>query len=383
MGEEGASDACLVKTHPISLTDDIIAKMRLGELIFADGSGGFLPDIVVSASQNPEEEDQALTAALELFRDFRPKGMTRAPLPARAVPAPENAYPEMTYPPLEYRLLAAFRIWTIINYFFPYKHLMEGEWDSVLREFIPRMEQADSELAYHLAVAEMITHIHDAYGFMDSPILKEHFGPAWPPIRLQMVEDSAMITAILDEEAAKTAGVAYGDIVLQIDGQDISERMAQHARYLAASTPQSLMRRAVNASLTGPEHSVAVLTIRDGDNNVKEVKLTRRAVVTSPLGITSVFSINWRSGEVIKLLSEDIGYADLDRLEVPMVDEMFEQFKNTKAIIFDGRGYPQGTAGAIAPRLTEENRVEAALWHQPVVMMPDGPGGGMGFTRSE
>jgi hypothetical protein len=48
--------------------------------------------------------------------------------------------------------------------------------------------------------------------------------------------------------------------------------MAQHARYLAASTPQSLMRRAVNASLTGPEHSVIVLTIRDRENNVKEEK---------------------------------------------------------------------------------------------------------------
>jgi C-terminal processing protease CtpA/Prc len=369
VAEEGASDACLVKTHPIPLTDEVTAQMRLGELIFADGSGEFLPDIVGPASQNPAEADQALTAALELFRDFKPKEMRRAPLPSRAVPAPENAYPEMAYPSPEYRLLAAFRIWTVINYFFPYKHLMDEEWDSVLREFIPRMEQADSAVAYHLAVAEMITHIDDAHGLIQSPILKEHFGPAWPPIRLQMVEDSAVITTILDEEAAETAGVAYGDIVLQIDGQDISERMAQHARYLPASTPQSLMRRTVNASLTGPEHSEAALTIRDRDNNVQEVKLKRGASVASP------FDINWRSGEVIKLLSEDIGYADLDRLEVPMVDEMFEQFKNTKAIIFDGRGYPKMTAWAIAPRLTEENGVKAALWQQPVVMMPDGASG--------
>jgi C-terminal processing protease CtpA/Prc len=369
MAEGGASDACLVKTHRIPLTDDLIAQMRLGELIFADGTGGFLPDIVVPASQNSEEEDQALTAALELFRDFRPKERTRAPLPARAVPAPENAYPEMTYPSPEYRLLAAFRIWTVINYFFPYKHLMEEEWDSVLREFIPRMEQADSAVAYHLAVAEMITHIDDSHGLMQSPVLKEHFGPAWPPIRLQMVKDSAVITAILDEEAAKTAGVAYGDIVLQIDGQDISERIAQHARYLAASTPQCLMLRAANASLTGPEHSVAVLTIRDRDNNVKEVKLTRGG------GVAFLSRISWRSGEVIKLLSQDIGYADLDRLEVPMVDEMFEQFKNTKAIIFDGRGYPKGTAWAIAPRLAAENGVKAALIQRPVVMMPDGASG--------
>jgi C-terminal processing protease CtpA/Prc len=369
IAEEAASDAALVKTHPIPLTDEVTAQMRLGELIFADGSGGFLPDIVVPASQNPEEEDQALTAALELFRNFRPKEITRAPLPARAVPTPENAYPEMVYPSPEYRLLAVFRIWTVINYFFPYKHLIEEEWDSVLREFIPKMEQADSALAYHLAVAEMITHIHDSHGYVDSPVLEEHFGLALPPILLQMVEDSAVITAILDEEAAKTAGVTCGDIVLQIDGQDINERMAQRARYLAASTPQRLMLRSAFASLYGPKHSVAVLTMCDRDNNVKEVKLTRG------VSLTALYTISWRSGEVIKFLSEDIGYADLDRLEVRMVDEMFEQFKNTKAIIFDGRGYPKSTAWAIAPRLTAENGVKAALYHLPVVMMPDGASG--------
>jgi C-terminal processing protease CtpA/Prc len=369
VAEEGASDACLVKTHSIPLTDGIIAQMRLGELIFADGSGVFLPDIVFPASQNPEQEGQALAAALELFEDFRPKEKIRTPLPARAVPSLENAYPEMTYPALEYRLLAVFRIWTVINYFFPYKHLMDGEWDGVLREFIPRMEQTDSALAYHLALAEMITRIQDSHGFIQSPVLKEHFGPAWPPIRLQIVEDSAVITVILDEEAAITAGVACGDVVLQIDGQDINERMAKHARYLAASTPHRLMLRAANACLSGPEHSVAVLTLRDRDNILKEVKLARGA------SVTSVFNMNWRSREVIKLLSEDIGYADLDRLEVPMVDEMFEQFQNTKAIIFDGRGYPNGTAWEIAPRLAEENGVKVALLHLPVVMVPDGASG--------
>jgi C-terminal processing protease CtpA/Prc len=69
-------------------------------------------------------------------------------------------------------------------------------------------------------------------------------------------------------------------------------------------------------------------------------------------------------------------------IEVSMVDEMFEQFKNTKAIIFDGRGYPQGTAAAIAPRLTAENGVKAALIQRPVAMMPDGANAQMASQSS-
>jgi C-terminal processing protease CtpA/Prc len=39
---------------------------------------------------------------------------------------------------------------------------------------------------------------------------------------------------------------------------------------------------------------------------------------------------------------------------------------NTPAIIFDMRGYPNGTAWAIAPRLTEKKNVGAALFRRPL-----------------
>jgi C-terminal processing protease CtpA/Prc len=50
---------------------------------------------------------------------------------------------------------------------------------------------------------------------------------------------------------------------------------------------------------------------------------------------------------------------------------MFEMFKNTKAIIFDMRGYPQGTARSIAPRLTEKKNVTGASFQRYVRLGPD------------
>jgi C-terminal processing protease CtpA/Prc len=44
---------------------------------------------------------------------------------------------------------------------------------------------------------------------------------------------------------------------------------------------------------------------------------------------------------------------------------MFETIKNTPAVIFDMRGYPNGTAWPIAPRLTEKKNVVAALFSRP------------------
>lgn len=357
-------DTPLIHIHHMSLGEGIIAKIRHNEILYEDGSSGFIPDIVIHPTQHLGDEDPAFTTAIELLKDFKLEKMKRIPLPAYAAPIPEKAYPEMTFPSLEYRLLAAFRIWTIIHYFFPYKDLMEKNWDEVLLEFIPRMEQANSALNYHLTVAEMITHIHDSHGFVGSPVLAQHFGFAWPPIRLQIIENTPVITNLLDEEITKTAGVGYGDVIIKIDGENALEQIAKRAKYRAASTSQWQMQQATFDSLSGPEDSLISLTVRDRTQCVKEIQLPRKAEFGN-------LSIDERHGDVIKLLTEDIGYADLDRLEASAVDEMFEKFRNTKAIIFDMRGYPKGTAWKIAPRLTKENSVKAALFCCPWRVSPD------------
>jgi len=46
-------------------------------------------------------------------------------------------------------------------------------------------------------------------------------------------------------------------------------------------------------------------------------------------------------------------------------------FLANRAIILDDRGYPQGTAWSIAPRLTDKKTVPAAAFQRPLVMSPD------------
>ena len=113
--------------------------------------------------------------------------------------------------------------------------------------------------------------------------------------------------------------------------------------------------------MNGAENSVVTLTIRDRANKVKEVKLTRKYEDFNTLYHRE------RSGDIIKLLPGNIGYADLDRLAVDKVDEMLEEFKDTKAIIFDMRGYPHGVFWFLTPRLTEKQNVAAAFLETPLV----------------
>jgi hypothetical protein len=75
------------------------------------------------------------------------------------------------------------------------------------------------------------------------------------------------------------------------------------------------------------------------------------------------------------MLDGNVGYADLDRLEVAEVPKVFELFRDTVGIIFDMRGYPRGTAWAIAPRINTRKPTAAALFYRPLLV------GGSGRER--
>jgi len=126
------------------------------------------------------------------------------------------------------------------------------------------------------------------------------------------------------------------------------------------ATERSLVR--------GPKDSTATLTVRDLHNQVREVKVARKAEYMPK-------SQGDRTGEILRVLPGNIGYADLDRLPASQIDEMFKKFKDCPAIIFDDRGYPQGTAWQIAPRLIDKTDVVAAMFKRRDPMSPDLPNG--------
>ena len=359
------NEATLVRSTVLELSTEVKVRVRLSELIYEDGSGGFVPNASFAIDNLIRDRDPVLEAALEWVRHPKPNTAIKTPLPARAVPTLESDYEEMRFPSLGYRLLAAFRIWGAIHYFFPYKNLMGEDWDDVLKQYIQRFTQASDATAYALVVAEMLTHIHDSHVRASSPVLDEYFGTAVPSIRARMIENIPIVTKILDEAISKETGLEVGDIILKVDGEDARTCIDRCTKYISASTPHRLMNDVTIRFLLGPEDSLVTLTVKNQTGSPKEIKLQRKG------GFREKILHRERVRDIIKLLPNNIGYADLDRLSVPMVDEMFEKFKETKAIIFDMRGYPKGAGWTIAPRLTSREKVGAAAFQRPLLLQEE------------
>ncbi|MGH9618470.1 MAG: hypothetical protein ACRD45_02000, partial [Bryobacteraceae bacterium] len=362
-----------VETMHIDMGTGVEAVVRLSEPVFADGTG--MPEIQRITSGRALEQARAALS--------RPAAARRArPLPA--YPAPRTGrYEAITaYPATGYRILAAYRIWGVFHYFFAYRDQMDEDWDADFQKYLPEIAAARDARRYNLAIAEFVTRTRDSDTHLQSKTLDAYFGEAPVGIRLRLIQNKPVVTDVLDPTARK-AGVHLGDVVMKVDGETVSDRANREARYVPASTRQSLGYLVLGRVLNGPDDSSATLTIEHdglpnlsrtrkrpspGAGQIEQITLKRSKTYLSALR-------NQRSGELVKILPGNIGYADLDRLTPDRVDAMFDRLQHTKVIVFDMRGVPHGAAGRIAARLAAKPGVPAAILTGILNLAPDLPNG--------
>ena len=347
------------ETFTMDLPDGVKVRMRTAELVNADGSIDLHPDVTVPKGAT---ENAALKEAMNAVTENKigPKQKSGNAIATFHTVEEDKSYPEMVFPNAEYRLLALFRYWNVLNYFFPYKHLIGDSWQTVLARYIPKFEANKDTLDYQLTVRELVTEMRDSHGGVrNANAASEKLGMFLPSVMTGYVESKSVITKVLDDKLP----VKVGDIILAVDGEPIEKKREFLSRYAAASTPQWLMR-GVNARLLfGPKDSVMKLRVQGTNGEVRDVELTRSQTVMDPKWV----ALMERSTPIIQVLPSGYGYVDLDRLQAGEVDKMFETIKDTPAVIFDMRGYPNGTAWSIAPRLTDKKDVVAALFSRPML----------------
>jgi C-terminal processing protease CtpA/Prc len=346
-------------TFTIDLPEKVKVRMRTVELVNPDGSIELQPDVTVAKGT---VEDAAFKEAIRATQEKRvAQKQAQGAAPAKTLTTQKDQpYAEMIFPNSEYRLLALFRYWNVVNYFFPYKHLIGDSWQTVLPRYIPKFEANTDAADYQLTVRELVTEMHDSHGGVrNANAASEKFGTHLPPVLMGYIENKSVVTKVLNDKLP----IKTGDVVLAVDGETVEQRREFLAHYTAASTPQWLMRSVNGRLLLGPKDSVVKLRVQAIDGATRDVELTRSEPITDP----KWFQLLERSTPMMQVLPSGYGYVDLDRLQAGEVDKMFDMIKTTPAVIFDMRGYPNGTAWPIAPRLTDKGNVVAALFYRPIL----------------
>lgn len=361
VAEGQPSPAWFVSTQELDVSG-VPVRFSSGELVFEDGRTGFGAERVLPLSTQTGPRSTAVQSAVALLsrRPRAGRGLDWRPLAPLARWRPDRSYAEPAFPGLALRQLAVIRLWSVIDNFFPYKALLDRPWDDALPEYLARMETVANARDYALVLAEMAARLHDNHVRLRGNSIEQALGETALPLRLAVVEGSVVVSQLLD--APEAPGVQRWDEVLAIDGEPVTAAMTRLERFVSWANPGTRDRNLSRSALgRGADGSIASLQLRGADGRVRDVTVPRSKAHARP-------AQERREGEVVRRLEGGVGYVDLDRLGLADVDDMFEKLKDTRAIVFDMRGYPNGTAWAIAPRLNVKGAKQGPIFEPPQLM---------------
>ncbi len=231
------------------------------------------------------------------------------------------------------RLVTLFRYWNVVEYFYPYKYLMDKKWDDVLKYAIPRFREVTTETDYHLLIRELAVSLCDSHAFFSTELVRSHAGNKYIPAKFVILNDKAVINGFYDDSLARLADLRLGDVISAVDKIPVSEIYQKNEKYINGSNEAvKKLSYSFRWIFNGATDSVSITYERDGE--IQDKFIRRYAYAT--------FKTDNAPPAKWKKISGNIGYVNMEEDVVTEEDlpAMMKELADTKAIIFDFRNYP-------------------------------------------
>ena len=293
----------------------------------------------------------------------------------------ENAYANTPLPDSALRLLALYRFWNIVSYWYPYRDLIKENWDNVLREFVPQVYGAADSTSYRLVMMRLIARIEDGHANLWSAMdLRPPAGTYYVPVQMRFVEGKAVVSGFVDS-VGPAAGLRIGDVIVAIDGARVDSLVKAWLPYYGASNQPARLRQ-IAAQLTRGDAGPVTLTV-ERNGSITDVKATRVAV--GGAAFMSMLTHDLR-GATFQLLAPDVAYLKLSSVSGQGVNDYLKAAAGTKVLVIDIRNYPKsfvvfGLGSHLISQSTPFARFTygqlsnpgAFAWTEPVDLKPASP----------
>lgn len=229
-----------------------------------------------------------------------------------------------------YRLLALYRFWSLIEHWFPYRDLLDTDWDEVLRRALPEIAAARDEVAFARAMLRVAAEVKDTHTNLWSGL--EHRPPdgaCTVAVHPRFLGDELVVWRPWDA----SPGLEPGDRVVSIDGVAPLELVRRWSPLYAASN-EAARRRDIARSILEGECAPARLGVLRGDQAL-ELEIPRVAV-----DMARAWTFHDRPGQALQWLGDEVAYLKMSAYEAGSGREIVKAIKGSRGLIIDLRGYP-------------------------------------------
>jgi C-terminal processing protease CtpA/Prc len=277
-------------------------------------------------------------------------------LPHGPLLAPERKGAEPSAKDRATRLAAVAVGWNVLQHFYPYFDVVDTDWPRALTAALSSAATDAGEAEFLRTLERLMAALHDGHGWVGrQPEGKAVQTPAQLPLVWALVEGKLTITHVNAEAAA--AGLAAGNVVLEIDGRAVEVALAEERLLLSGATPQFVRHRLARRLLRGEPDSPVRLKVQVAGGTQRTVELRRKPG-----------SVDEPRPAKVAALEPGILYFDINRAEAADFAAALPRLAGAKAVIFDLRGYPR--THEYLSHLSAET-LRSAHWQIPVVTKPD------------
>ncbi len=248
----------------------------------------------------------------------------------------EAPYMPEGFPDPGYRLLALFRFWNFVEYWSPYREVMNEDWDAVLKHAIPEVAAATRKDDYALAMAGVFARVHDGHANLwSAALVVPPAGDRAVPVVVRFVEGKAVVTGYWHPELGPATGLRVGDIVEAVDGVPVGSIAARCRPWYGVSNAWAF-RQVLAAVLLRGDSTTARVSIVRGD---RTLRLTADRIPLAELNAR----VGWNHdhpGPAFRRLSTDLAYLTLSSVRRAEVSTYLSGVAGAKGLIIDLRDYP-------------------------------------------
>jgi len=294
----------------------------------------------------------------------------------------ELAYTNLKLPDSGYQLLALYRLWNIVEYWFPYRDLLERSWDDELTAFVPRVALASTADDYKREMLAFIAKIHDTHANLWSSLdARPPVGKCSIPVTLRFIENQLVVTGKPNAMAESASALQRGDVVTALDGVPVTELVERWSPFYAASNQPTRLRDIAASATRGACGATTVRVSRD--KATMELKAER---IAEPAPGPASRRTNDRTGDTFQKLSADVAYLKLSSVRGSQTAAYIQEAAGTKGLIIDIRNYPSefvvfALGSHLVERTTEFVRFTAGdpanpgafHWGNPLPLEPASP----------
>ena len=238
------------------------------------------------------------------------------------------------------RLLGLFRLFNMLQYYYPYRELTTVDLDEALPGLIGEMLAGSSRRSYELTLLKLAALTGDGHVSWGGDALVKDFGKYNAPVRFILLDGQVIITEVSSIDCT----LLPGDILLQMDGEDMGDRLQRIGQYIPLPTESKVTPQLRENLLRTKRWNMEFTVLRNGAEETATAQLNMAGGYVGAAAPHAPYED----------LGDGIGRINPQFLKAEEIPSILDKVLETKAVIIDLRQYPSMASLELFQHFSEE-----------------------------